>query len=1033
MACILLLASVAALHSQTLTFNSSAGYAGPGSADGTGAGALFYQPAATAVDGAGNVYVADSGNHTIRKISPAGVVSTLAGTPGTSGSANGTGSSALFFQPQGMAVDAAGNLYVADTGNNTIRKITPAGVVSTFAGSPGNAGSSDGTGASALFSQPQGLALDTTTNLYVADYGNNTIRKITPAGVVTTLAGFAGTNGNSNGLGTNALFYQPQGVAVDTAFNVYVADTANGTVRKITSVGVVTTLAGSAGNYGSANGLGTNALFYQPTGVALDTANNLYVTEYFNQTVRKITPVGVVTTLAGSAGNYGSADGTPARARFWGPQGVAADSSGNLYVADYFNGTIRKITSGGSVTTLAGSPSIGSADGLNANARFNLPQSVAVDAFANVYVADSVNSTIRKITPAGQVTTFAGSAGNYGNADGTGTNALFNGPQAVAVDSANNIYVADTQNATIRKITVAGVVTTLAGFPGNYGNADGTGTNAQFFKPEGIAVAGANNIYVADTFNNTIREITPAGVVTTLAGSSLTNGSTDGTNIMARFCGPKGLTVDGAGNVFVADYFNHTIRKITAAGVVSTVAGLAGIWGNVDGTNSDARFFQPVAVAVDALGNLLVTDSGNHTIRRITPVGTNWVVSTVAGMAEAPGSSDGTGASAHFYFPAGIALDSAGFVYVADSANNTVRLNASGALLIQITNVTVLPRRSSAILSWTTSRAATTQIQYGPTTAYGNISPLDANLVTNHAVLLTGLLTNTVYYYQLTSTVGGNQATNNGSFSTDVSLILQSPQALYAGVWINSSTAPDRYSSVYKYATVVTGADTCQTTFRPTIVVPAQYDVYLWYSEGSNRSSFAPALVTYQGGAVSPTVDETVPGGSWQLLAGNVPLVAGTNAYVRLGNGTGESNKVVIADAVRWNYSPAQDFPVNGNVPAWWSTFYFGPGPVDSSSPGANGYSLLNDYILGISPTDPNIFLNFNIRAAAQGFQVVFSPWQGSRTYQLQATTNLVNPVWINLANLPVTPIGNGQGVINYTNTLSGVPTFYRLSVQLTP
>ena len=712
---------------------------------------------------------------------------------------------------------------------------------------------------------------------------------------------------------------------------------------------------------------------------------------------------------------------------------MSADGSGNLYVADFFNGTIRKVTSVGIVATLAGSPSSGSADGANANARFNLPQSVALDSANNVYVADSVNSTIRKITPAGQVSTFAGSPGIFGSVNATGVNASFNGPEAVAVDSANTVYVADTQNSIIRKITSAGVVTTLAGSPGNSGNADGTGTNAQFFRPEGIAVDSSNNVYVADTFNNTIRQITPAGVVTTLAGSSLTNGSADGTNITARFCGPKGLSVDSAGNVFVADYFNHTIRKVTPAGVSSTVAGWPGIWGNVDGTNSDARFFQPDAVVVDATGNLLVTDSGNHTLRRITPVGTNWVVSTVAGLAGASGSSDGLGANARFYFPAGIALDSAGYVYVADAANNTVRLNASGAAPIQISNVAVFPRRHSAILSWTTSPAATTQIQYGTTTAYGTVTPLDAHLVTNHAFLLAGLQTNTVYYYQITANAGGNQATSTGSFSTDVSIILQSPQALYSGVWVNGSVAPDRYSPVYKFATTVTGADTAQATFRPTIVVPAQYDISLWYSEGNNRSSVAPVLTTYQGGSVAAAIDETVPGGSWQLLAGNVPLVAGTNAYVRLGNGTGESNKVVIADAVLWSYSPAQDLPVNGNVPDWWSTFYFGPGAVDSSSPGANGYSLLNDYILGISPLDPNTFLNFNIHAAAQGFQVVFSPYQGGRAYQLQGTTNLANPVWTNIANLPVTPVGNGQATINYTNTPGGAPTFYRLSVQLTP
>ena len=337
------------------TFTHFAGSpGGPGSDDGTGSTAQFNFPYDVAVDSSGNVYVADTYNQTIRKITPAGVVTTLAGLAGSIGSADGTGSAARFWQPYGVAVDSSGNVYVADSGNDTIRKITPAGVVTTLAGLAGAQGSANGTNSAARFWQPYGVAVDSSGNVYVGDQGNDTIRKITPAGVVTTLAGLAGVQGRADGTNSTARFTAPAGVAVDSSGNVYVADYGNNAIRKITPAGVVTTLAGMAGTHGSANGTGSAARFYHPSGVALDDSGNIYVGDTDNDTIRKITPAAVVTTLAGLAGNPGSSDGTNSVARFNSPRGVGVDSSGNVYVADYYNDTIRKITPPGVVTTLAG-------------------------------------------------------------------------------------------------------------------------------------------------------------------------------------------------------------------------------------------------------------------------------------------------------------------------------------------------------------------------------------------------------------------------------------------------------------------------------------------------------------------------------------------------------------------------------------------------------------------------------------------------------------------------------------------------------
>jgi len=341
----------------------------------------------------------------------------------------------------------------------------------------------------------------------------------------------------------------------------------------------------------------------------------------------------------------------------------------------------------------------GSTDGTNSTARFNQPVGVAVDTNGNLYVPEVGNNTIRTVKPVGTswvVTTVAGLAGHPGSADGTNSAARFNftinvgglnyigcGP---AVDSAGNVYVPDAGNNTIRKITPVGtnwVVTTLAGKAGVSGSVDGTNSAARFYCPWGLAVDTNGSIYVAEGFNNTIRKVTPDGtnwVVTTLAGKAGVSGSADGTNSAARFYFPAYPGLDRAGNVYVPDEGNQTIRKVTPDGtnwVVTTLAGKAGVSGSADGTNSAARFYYPDQVAVDSAGTLYDTDSESSTIRKIAPVGTNWVVTTVAGLAGSVGSLDGTGSAARFNFGPGaggaVAMDSAGNLYVPDYVNNTIR------------------------------------------------------------------------------------------------------------------------------------------------------------------------------------------------------------------------------------------------------------------------------------------------------------------------------------------------------------------------
>jgi len=646
-------AGTAAENATPYSFTTLAGASTFGSTDGLGSDARFAWPQGMALDAAGNMYVADADNSTLRKVTPAGLVTTLAGKAGYYETVDGTGSDARFNFPFGVAVDHAGNIFVAELGGNVIRKVTAAGAVSTFAGLAGSSGTADGTGSAARFNGPFGMAVDSADNLYVAEMGNHTIRKITPAGVVSTFAGLAGVSGSADGTRSTARFMSPNYLTIDSAGTFYISDTGNHTIRRISPAGDVTTLAGTAGVSGADDGTGPAASFRNPQGVALDAAGNIIVSDQVNHIIRKITPAGVVTTIAGAVGVFGSADGLGLAARFREVSGLASDASGNLYTADSVDCTVRKITAAGAVTTLAGlglDYTVGSTDGPGATARFSDLGSNAVGPGGEVYAADPLNATIRKVSPAGVVSTLAGSAGNSGSVNGTGGAARFYIPSGVTVDRTGTIYVADSGNNLIRKITPAGDVTTLAGTPEDFGSADGTGAAAGFFYPYAITTDAAGMIYVTELGNYTIRKITPAGAVTTLAGLAGAPGSADGPGSTARFRSPESIAVDAAGNVYVADIGNNAIRKITPSGLVTTLAATVGVTGRL---------------TVDPAGNIFVA---GLTIRKVATDGS---VSTLAGLADAVGSADGTGSDVRFNDPHGIALDPAGNLYV--TSDTTIR------------------------------------------------------------------------------------------------------------------------------------------------------------------------------------------------------------------------------------------------------------------------------------------------------------------------------------------------------------------------
>lgn len=611
--------------------------AGYGTTDGSLGTARFDGPNGLVFDSQGNLFVADSNNETIRKITPQGVVSTFAGMVGQGGWVDGAGTAAQFNGPWALAIDASDNLYVADNYNSAIRKITPAGVVSTLAGSPYSDQSKDGTGEAAQFGQVLSIASGPDGNIYAADSTYYTVLKITPAGVVTTIAGKPGVWGHTDGTGSAATFGVSWAIATDANNNVYLCD---GLIRKISPAGVVTTIPLTVVPSWYANGLD------MVTGMVVDNAGNMFVADTSYSQLAEVTPAGVVSVIAGS--NAGYVDGTGMAAEFDQPGGLTRNVNGNFYLGDTSNNSIRKVTPSGVVTTVAGmGSSAGFGDGTGSAAYFDRPSGVATDPSGNVYVVDAYNNSIRKVTPGGVVTTFAGSVNNApGNVDGQGAAASFYYPAGIASDHSGNLYVSNGISNTIRKIAPDATVTTLAGTAGVNGTQDGTGPAAQFTAVGDLTTDAAGNVYVIDGADKvSIRKVTPAGVVSTIA---------------TGLASPSGIAVSSNGTVYFTDGDLYTLNKLNPDGTATIVAGSEYASGHQDGTGTAAVFRTPYSLAIDAQDNLYVADMWDGTIRKVTPAG---VVSTVIGVPGEVNLQMGP-LPANVGLSTGIAIDAVGNLYI---------------------------------------------------------------------------------------------------------------------------------------------------------------------------------------------------------------------------------------------------------------------------------------------------------------------------------------------------------------------------------
>lgn len=715
-------------------------------------------PYAVVADAQENLYVTDQLNHVIRKITPAGYVTIFAGS-GAAGNLDGAGTSANFDTPKGIAIDKDGNLYIADQKNNNIRKISPAGVVTTLAGL-GTAGAVNGPAATATFNGPVGIAVAANGNVYVADAGNNRIRMIDVNGMVSTIAG-EGSLGGEDGVAIQASFYNPKGIAVNTN-GIFVADGSN-KIRMISN-GTVTTIAG--GKFpGSADGTGQAASFTDlydifssngqlfvadggnnairsaapagtvstyvgntaaslirfplnyPTGLTVGPSGSMYIVDAANDRIVKVSINGVVQPLAltfapnstgSTTGNQSireiavQVQSTPTITTVFPDVTIAADENCVGILPDYAAkaaystncsvpvnvtqfpaaGTVLGVNSNTKVTI-----TVTDANGGTQNKSFTVgviekgpfitalpgPLNFKLDAnghktiswtdVATVFSCISPSPAV-KLSPAtfdcstmGKQSVVVSASTNGSFTASKPGNAAFYYPLGIATDPMGNFYIADSYNHRIRKMSPTGEVTTLAG-SGEAGSVDGVGTSASFLTPVALVLDAGGNLFVADQKMHRIRKVTPQGIVSTFAGDGKI-GSSNGLGTAASFSSPSGLAIDASGNLYVGDQGNNMIRKITPQGLVSTVAGGGPL----------PAFNQPCGVALDAAGNIYVGDTGNNRIRKIATDGT---ITTVAG-APAPGKADGVGPEASFYNPIGLVVDALGNIFVTDQNNNKIR------------------------------------------------------------------------------------------------------------------------------------------------------------------------------------------------------------------------------------------------------------------------------------------------------------------------------------------------------------------------
>jgi trimeric autotransporter adhesin len=632
----------------------------------SGAAVAFQNPAGGWGDSKGNVYVADFFNHRLRIINSTGVTTTVAGTgiAGFSGD-GGNAKSAMVSFPADVVLDGSGNILFSDSGNNRIRKISTTGIITTIVGT-GVAGykGDGGPATSAEINQPFGLALDSSGDLFFADNNNQVVRKVDTASVIHTVAGNgkAGFSGDG-GPALSASMNSPFGVVSDSSGNLYIADHNNRRVRIVNSSGVINTLVGT-GTAGCAGdgGLANKANLGHPDGVRIN-GGNLLISNACEARIREVNlSTDIISTVVGSTKGFDGDGHSALASRFLGPVGLTFDSSGDLVILDSGNDQVRKFSSSTKLVTLIAGGFTG--DGGKATlANIDSPENIAFDKAGNLYIAETNANRIRKVTTTGIISTFAGaSAGisGYSGDGGKATSATLQFPYGVAVGPTGNVFIADTGNNVIRKVDIAGIISTFASNPG-------------FVTISNLISDTGGNLYAADFLGCVVWKISSAGAVSLVAGvKNVCSYNGDGKKAtLADLNSPWGLALDSTGNLYIADSLNHRVRKVNTSGVISTIAGTGTCGFSGDGgAATSAKLCSPVGLTLDTTGNFYVGDYGNLRVRTINSGGT---ISTFAGTGNRGYNGSGLLATkTNIDGPTGFALSS-NIVYAVDNVQCRVR------------------------------------------------------------------------------------------------------------------------------------------------------------------------------------------------------------------------------------------------------------------------------------------------------------------------------------------------------------------------
>ena len=726
----------------TVAGTSTRGFYGDG---GAATNALLSSPFGVAVDVFGNLFIADPNNSRIRKVDTNGIITTVAGTNSAGFSGDGGAATiAKLNSPYGIAVDVFGNLFIADSGNSRIRKVDTNGIITTVAGTNSAGFSGDGGAATnAKLNTPYGVALDAFGNLFIADSGNSRIRKVDTNGIITTVAGTnsAGFSGDG-GAATNAKLNTPYGVVFDTFDNLLIADYNNSRIRKVNLSGspllvlpnvttansgiysvVITSPSGSVTSSNVSLSVGfPPSLSAQSQSLAVTNGASSSLTVvisgslplsyqwFFNAntmgaggTNATLPVVNVTTNQAGSyfcvvTNLYGSVTSQVINLSIGTPPMITTPLTNQISYSGS-NVTLTVAVSGTGpfsylwqlnginlvnniISTVAGGGVNNPGDGGPAtNASVGFPWSMAVDGLGNLFIADSGSCHIRKVDANGIITTVAGNGtttNNFSGDGGAATNAGLSSPYGVAVDAMADIFITDTYNYRIRKVNASGIITTVAGNGSkSYSGDGGAATNASVNAPQGLALDATGNLFIADTSNNRIRKLDTNGIITTVAGNGTASYSGDGgaaTNAGLQL--PYAVALDTMGNLFIADNSNNRIRKVDTNGIITTVAG-NGSSSTSYSTSNDGHAATNVAlsflygVAVDSTGDLFIDDYIAEVILKVDP---NGIISKAAGKAQTGYSGDGGPAtSAGLFYPGGVALDSIGNLFIADAGDHRIR------------------------------------------------------------------------------------------------------------------------------------------------------------------------------------------------------------------------------------------------------------------------------------------------------------------------------------------------------------------------